>query len=823
MDLAETAQVVSFEPVYLEAQSIPQPAVAVCQDPVIPTTTLPLQPAGGVISTIDPSVDPLYCRNAQREPQVPYVTTDMFTPAVHDQVSEMGAPPVVSYQPQGVVPTVSPGADHREQEQEQEQEQANTLHQSVDQCASAPSSQPEGAPYGGYYPSLDDMSSSDFPVHQTTEPPSWDMQNSMWTSEREVSVEIKEEEGEEEKDQKEELSLEDYLLRHNIQRTPAAEEEDAKAETEGDAATVQTQHVTADEVADDDMKQEEERETEQTTADINFPTAPSSIPSVMFPAAPTHEVSLSSASSSAAASRGEVGESDPHGSQGGVRREKEVSTSGRGVPSGGHITNAAFVNAQPPPSISYPSLDISGSMQPRFSQGYAYENPPNDDTFSTGFPLPMATSVSEDYNADVVDEPFQIKKYPFPPLSIPDDIFLPAHRLHACNEAIQIDNNLAMSILGHSISSEKQDSRDLFPCDVHHPAAAVSEGPLCQVQVLRSVSEWSAGSKTEKSILDAWITAIESARHLVYIENSLFVSVPKSSGNKKHDSSRAGTSLNGIAEALVTRLVAAASNREQFRVIVILPQHASGDFCDPHRHPVLEKNMAMQCRGIHAIIESFQSRCPDVIWSEYLGFFCLRNWGVMNEKVVHSQVYVSSSVLIVDDRVAVVGGAAASDQGMRGTQDSNVAVLIEDTTPVSVQLGGGRYEASRFAHMLRVNLMRHHVGDHDPFSADLHDMASHLHTPLPLEASGDHGSGGSVSGMNGYDNVWQSIANRNAELYKALDGEYSVYSIKTLDALKKKSARDNYVHKSEHDAQVQTILGGIQGFLVPFPLEFRVS
>jgi phospholipase D1/2 len=182
--------------------------------------------------------------------------------------------------------------------------------------------------------------------------------------------------------------------------------------------------------------------------------------------------------------------------------------------------------------------------------------------------------------------------------------------------------------------------------------------------------------------------------------------------------------------------------------------------------------------------------------------------------VVHSQVYVTSSVLIVDDRVAVVGGAGVSDQSLQGVHDSNISILVEDTTPVSIQLGGRAYEASKFAHTLRMNLMRHHVGDHDPFSEDLSDISSSLHNAI----SGQGQQTGS------YESIWLSIANRNAEAYSSLDGDFSLYNIKTLEEFKQKHVHSQlYVHKSEMDAHVQALMAGIQGFLVPFPLNFDVS
>lgn len=50
------------------------------------------------------------------------------------------------------------------------------------------------------------------------------------------------------------------------------------------------------------------------------------------------------------------------------------------------------------------------------------------------------------------------------------------------------------------------------------------ELPTCRLQMLRSVSHWSMGADREMSIYDAYMHAIGSAVHYIYIENQFFVS-----------------------------------------------------------------------------------------------------------------------------------------------------------------------------------------------------------------------------------------------------------------------------------------------------------
>ena len=45
-----------------------------------------------------------------------------------------------------------------------------------------------------------------------------------------------------------------------------------------------------------------------------------------------------------------------------------------------------------------------------------------------------------------------------------------------------------------------------------------------------------------------------------------------------------------------------------------------------------------------------------------------------------------------------------------------MAVRIEDTLYITIQLGGKDWRAGSLIHQMRMNLMRQHVGEKDPFS-----------------------------------------------------------------------------------------------------------
>lgn len=89
----------------------------------------------------------------------------------------------------------------------------------------------------------------------------------------------------------------------------------------------------------------------------------------------------------------------------------------------------------------------------------------------------------------------------------------------------------------------------------------------CQVshghQICRSAGQWSMGlhqNEIEKSIQNAYIELITNSQHYVYIENQFFVSC--TSGKPVS---------NRVAEALANRLIKAAENNEDFKLVLCLP------------------------------------------------------------------------------------------------------------------------------------------------------------------------------------------------------------------------------------------------------------
>lgn len=112
--------------------------------------------------------------------------------------------------------------------------------------------------------------------------------------------------------------------------------------------------------------------------------------------------------------------------------------------------------------------------------------------------------------------------------------------LQLCHNSAEKEVLMSISLLTHVDSA----SFDLLPRLYNGTGS-------CHVQVLRSVGKWSIGTKTECSIMNAWVETIKAALKFIYIENQFFI------GNL------AGCDVtNSVPRAIAERIVEAYQRRE---------------------------------------------------------------------------------------------------------------------------------------------------------------------------------------------------------------------------------------------------------------------
>ncbi|KAK3820690.1 MAG: hypothetical protein JOS17DRAFT_688354, partial [Linnemannia elongata] len=269
-----------------------------------------------------------------------------------------------------------------------------------------------------------------------------------------------------------------------------------------------------------------------------------------------------------------------------------------------------------------------------------------------------------------------------------------------------------------------------------------------KVQILRSSTLWSQGVDLERSIQDAYLSAIQSAEHFIYIENQFFVTLAAENGHPDLK--------NKIGIALVERITRAHTEGKKFRVIVVMPLMPAfeADIMSSEAG-TLRKVMHFQyvsiCRGGNSVLERLVATGIDP--DQYIGFYGLRSFDRIKhgkfdaiveavreaeerrkgnssmpvdrpivdnevEDFVTEQLYIHSKLMIVDDRIVICGSANINDRSQVGFRDSEIAIIIEDTDMVDSRMNGEPYQAGKLAHALRTDLFKEHLGllhhvDHD--------------------------------------------------------------------------------------------------------------
>lgn len=229
----------------------------------------------------------------------------------------------------------------------------------------------------------------------------------------------------------------------------------------------------------------------------------------------------------------------------------------------------------------------------------------------------------------------------------------------------------------------------------------------CEVQILRSAATWSLGTQhTECSIQNAYIQMIEKSDHFVYIENQFFISSTEALGVPI---------VNKIGDALVERIKRAYQNDEDWRAVIIIPlmpgfQNTVAEVEGTSVRLIMQCQYRSICRGESSIFGRLRAAGIDP--EDYIQFFSLRQWGKIgpNQDHVTEQLYIHAKIIIVDDRVALIGSANINERSMLGSRDSEIAAIVRDTDMIWSKMAGEDYQVGRFAHTLRMRLMREHVG-----------------------------------------------------------------------------------------------------------------
>ncbi|XWS14128.1 hypothetical protein CRYUN_Cryun36dG0096700 [Craigia yunnanensis] len=238
-------------------------------------------------------------------------------------------------------------------------------------------------------------------------------------------------------------------------------------------------------------------------------------------------------------------------------------------------------------------------------------------------------------------------------------------------------------------------------------AGQVGPRTSCRCQIIRSVSQWSAGtSQIEESIHCAYCSLIEKAEHFVYIENQFFIS--GLSGDE--------IIQNRVLEALYRRIMRAYNDKKCFRVIIVIPllpgfQGGLDDAGAASVRAIMHWQYRTICKGHNSILHNLYDLLGPKT-HDYISFCGLRAYGKLFDggPVATSPVYVHSKIMIIDDSAALIGSANINDRSLLGSRDSEIGVLIEDKELVDSRMGGNPWKAGKFALSLRLSLWSEHLG-----------------------------------------------------------------------------------------------------------------
>ncbi|XP_034925825.1 phospholipase D zeta 1 isoform X2 [Populus alba] len=336
----------------------------------------------------------------------------------------------------------------------------------------------------------------------------------------------------------------------------------------------------------------------------------------------------------------------------------------------------------------------------------------------------------------------------------------------------------------------------------------------CHCQVIRSVSQWSAGtSQIEESIHCAYCSLIEKAENFVYIENQFFIS-----GLSGDDIIQ-----NRVLEALYRRIMRAFNDKKCFRVIIVIPllpgfQGGVDDGGAASVRAIMHWQYRTICRGQNSVLHNLYDLLGPKT-HDYISFYGLRAYGQLfnGGPVVTSQVYVHSKIMIVDDRATLIGSANINDRSLLGSRDSEIGVLIEDKEFVDSLMGGKPWKAGKFALSLRLSLWSEHLGLH---AKEIHKVIDPV-----IEST--------------YKDRWMSTAKTNTTIYQDVFSCVPSDLIHTRAALRQSTAfwKDRLGHttidlgiapqklESYQNGDMKNTdplerLQSVRGHLVSFPLDF---
>ncbi|KAL8172128.1 hypothetical protein V2J09_023932 [Rumex salicifolius] len=194
----------------------------------------------------------------------------------------------------------------------------------------------------------------------------------------------------------------------------------------------------------------------------------------------------------------------------------------------------------------------------------------------------------------------------------------------------------------------------------------------------------------DKSMQMAYIEAIRSAQHFIYIENQYFIGSSYAWPVNK----QAGAD-NSIPMELALKIASKIKAKERFAVYIVIPMWPEGNTSSASVQQILYwQNQTMQMMYELIANELKGVDLEGITVQDYLNFYCLGNRETppadgsdsdqqsnsSSEPVSVSQkngrfmIYVHAKGMIVDDEYVIIGSANINQRSMAGSRDTEIAM-----------------------------------------------------------------------------------------------------------------------------------------------------
>lgn len=191
----------------------------------------------------------------------------------------------------------------------------------------------------------------------------------------------------------------------------------------------------------------------------------------------------------------------------------------------------------------------------------------------------------------------------------------------------------------------------------------------------------------DKSIQTAYIQAIRSAQHFIYIENQYFIGSSYAWPGYKD----AGAE-NLIPMELALKIASKIRAKERFSVYVVMPLWPEGVPTTATVQEILFWQYQTMQMMYEVVAQELKSMQLDSHPQDYLNFYCLGNREEMPIEVDQSStdekfcqvsdshkfqrfmIYVHAKGMIVDDEYVIIGSANINQRSLAGTKDTEIAM-----------------------------------------------------------------------------------------------------------------------------------------------------